>query len=45
MILKEYGLRVFLAPGFTDMRKSINGLSVLVDDLDIDPFSGHLFVF
>ena len=45
MILKEYGLRVFLAPGFTDMRKSINGLSILVDDLDLDPFSGHLFVF
>ena len=45
MILKEYGLKVFLAPGFTDMRKSINGLSVLVDDLDLDPFSGHLFVF
>ena len=45
MILKKYGLRVFLAPGFTDMRKSINGLSVLVDNLDLDPFSGHLFVF
>ena len=45
MIMKEYGLRVFLAPGFTDMRKSINGLSVLVDDLDLDPFSGHMFVF
>jgi len=45
MILKESGLRVFLAPGFTDMRKAINGLSVLVDDLDLDPFSGHMFVF
>jgi transposase len=45
MILKEYGHRVFLAPGFTDMRKSINGLSILVDGLDLDPFSGHLFVF
>ncbi len=27
------------------MRKSINGLSILVDDLDLDPFPGHLFVF
>ena len=45
MIMKEYGLRVFLAPGFTDMRKSINGLSILVDSLRFDPFSGHLFVF
>jgi len=45
MILKECGLKVFLAPGFTDMRKSINGLSILVDLLELDPFSGHLFVF
>ena len=44
-MLKTSGLRVFLAPGFTDMRKSINGLSILVDDFDLDPFSGHLFVF
>ena len=39
------GLRIFLAPGFTDMRKSINGLSILVDEYDFDPFSGSLFVF
>ena len=45
MILKEYGLKVFLAPGFTDMRKSINGLSILVDCLNLDPFSGNMFVF
>ncbi len=45
MIPKEYGLKVFLAPGFTDMRKSINGLSILVAGLELDPFSGHMFVF
>jgi len=45
MILKEYDLKVFLAPGFTDMRKSINGLSILVDYLELDPFSGNIFVF
>ncbi len=38
-------LKVYLAPGYTDMRKAINGLSILVDHLDLDPFSGHLFVF
>jgi transposase len=28
------------------MRKSINGLSILVaDQLDLDPLSGHLFAF
>ncbi|NCC58162.1 MAG: transposase [Synergistales bacterium] len=38
--------RVFLAPGITDMRKAINGLSILVQAaLELDPFSGHLFVF
>lgn len=38
--------RVFLAAGVTDMRKSIDGLSVLVVDvLQRDPLSSHLFVF
>ena len=38
--------RVYLALGHTDMRKSINGLSILVEtQLQMDPFSGHLFVF
>jgi transposase len=39
-------MRVFLAPGSTDMRKAINCLSILVEDtLHLDPLSGHLFVF
>ena len=38
--------RVYLASGATDMRKAIDGLSVLVVDvLQADPFSSHLFVF
>ena len=38
--------RVYLALGATDMRKAINGLSILVaDHLDYDAFSGHLFAF
>jgi len=40
------GVKVYLALGTTDMRKSINGLSILVEShFDLDPFSGHLFVF
>ena len=40
------GIRVYLATGVTDMRKSINGLSILVADyLELDAFSGHLFAF
>ncbi|MBT8489537.1 MAG: IS66 family insertion sequence element accessory protein TnpB [Deltaproteobacteria bacterium] len=38
--------KVYLGLGNTDMRKSINGLSILVEDyLELDPFSGHLFAF
>ncbi len=38
--------RVFLAVGYTDMRKSIDGLSVLVERaMDMNPFDGDLFVF
>lgn len=46
MILGPAGVKVYLAMGVTDMRKAINGLSILVEDqLDLDPFSGHLFAF
>lgn len=38
--------RVYLAVGSTDMRKSINGLSILVEQaMVLDPFSGDFFVF
>jgi transposase len=38
--------KVFLALGHTDMRKSIDSLSVLVESvLGMNPLSGHLFVF
>jgi transposase len=38
--------RVFLAAGVTDMRKSINGLSLLVEQaMGLSAFDGDLFVF
>lgn len=38
--------QVYLATGFTDMRKSINGLSIIVSEqLEHDPFAGSVFVF
>ena len=38
--------QVYIATGTTDMRKSINGLPILVaDQLDLNPLSGHLFCF
>lgn len=38
--------QVYIATGATDMRKSINGLSILVaDHLTLNPLSEHLFCF
>lgn len=37
---------VYICCGYTDMRKSINGLMMLVQDsFSLDPFSEALFVF
>lgn len=39
-------VNIFLRTGYTDMRKQINGLSVLVQrDLKQNPLTGDLFVF
>jgi len=46
MMLPPKPKRVFLAVGNTDMRKSINGLSILVERaMEMNPFDGDLFVF
>lgn len=46
MFTPSSGLKVYLAIGNTDMRKAINGLSILVESsLSLDPFSGSLYVF
>jgi transposase len=46
MTLLPPGVKVHLATGTTDMRKGMDSLGVLVQEvLQQDPFSGHLFVF
>ncbi|MTI12843.1 IS66 family insertion sequence element accessory protein TnpB [Sansalvadorimonas verongulae] len=46
MIATSSSLRVYLAPGATDMRKSIDGLALIVSEvLVLNPFSESLFVF
>lgn len=38
--------RIYIACGYTDMRKSIDGLSALVQvQFKLDPFSNSLFLF
>jgi len=46
MIPAPAGSCVWLATGFTDMRKGFDGLAALVQDqLRCDPFCGQAFVF
>ena len=46
MVQLEHTTEVYLLTGATDMRKSVNGLSSLVNKaIKQDPFSGHLFAF
>jgi transposase len=46
MMLIPPGVKVHLAVGYTDLRKGLDGLAVMVEQvLDQDPFSGHMFVF
>ena len=46
MMIVPAGVKVHLALGYTDMRKGMDGLAMLVQDtLKQDAFSGHLFAF
>jgi transposase len=46
MISVQENIRIYLKLGRTDFRKSVNGLSVMVETtMKLDPFSGNLFVF
>jgi transposase len=45
-MLPSGSVKVYLAVGATDMRKAIDGLSIMISQqLDFDPLSGHLFAF
>jgi transposase len=38
--------RIFIRPGYTDLRKAVNGLSVLVEQqMSGEPFSGNVYLF
>jgi len=46
MIVDWGSVRIFIKPGATDMRKQINGLSILVqEEMKSDPLNGHLYLF
>lgn len=46
MMLVPSGVKIHIAVGVTDLRKGLDGLAMLVQEvLRQDPFSGHLFAF
>lgn len=46
MLTLPPSVRIFVAAGGTDMRRSIDGLAAIVrDQFGLDPLSGHLFLF
>ena len=46
MILDLSQVKIFLRPGATDLRKAVNGLSVIVQEgMKQDPFSGSVYLF
>ena len=46
MLTISPAVRIYLATGATDLRRSVDGLAVLVrEQFGLDPLSGHLFVF
>jgi len=46
LIAVPTGVRIHLALGATDMRKSFDGLALLVQEtLKLNPFGGHIFIF
>jgi len=46
MILDITKVRIYLRPGTTDLRKAVNGLSIIVQEtMKQDPFSGSVFLF
>ena len=46
MIIDLSKARIFIRPGYTDLRKASNGLTVIVqEEMKEDPFSGSVYLF
>lgn len=46
MLTVPPSVRIYLAAGATDLRRSVDGLSALVrEGMRLEPMSGHLFLF
>ena len=46
MILDLNKTRIFIRPGYTDLRKAVNGLSGIIENqMEGEPFSGSVYLF
>jgi transposase len=46
MIMNLTDLQIYVRPGISDMRKQINGLSIITqEEMSLNPGSGSLFLF
>ena len=46
MIPDFSNIQIYLKPGVTDMRKQVNGLSILTEEeMELNPGTGNLFLF
>jgi transposase len=40
------GVKIYIRPGYTDMRKGVNGLTVIIrEETELNPLSGSVFLF
>jgi len=46
MLTLPPAVRIFVAAGATDLRRSMDGLAIIVrEQLSLDPLAGHLYLF
>jgi transposase len=46
MILDLETVKIYVRPGYTDLRKAVNGLSVMIQEqMEKDPFNGSVYLF
>jgi transposase len=46
MTLDFSTMKIFIRPGYTDLRKAVNGLTALVQEhMNGDPFNGSVYLF
>jgi transposase len=46
MLIDLSQAKIFIRPGYTDLRKAVNGLSVMVEqEMEQEVFKGHVYLF